>query len=87
MILLALHATQRDQLLSSFAVGYANVSDSLVVFQGIPPPEDKTGGRITKTKFRKTKRNKTRKNKLYHYRTVSKRRKYYNNTKKQQNKK
>lgn len=88
MILLALHATQRDQLLSSFAVGYANVSESLVVFQGIPPPpEDKKGGRITKTKFRKTKRNNTRKNKLYHYRPVSKRRKYYNNTKKQQNKK
>lgn len=85
MILLALYATNRSGLLSSFAVGYGHVSDSFVVFQGIPPPKkekkEKKGGRITKKKILKSKRNNTRKNKSHHYRVVSKRRKYYNKTK------
>jgi hypothetical protein len=81
MILLALFANP-DHLLSNFVVGYANVNDSLLVksqqFSLLPV---KTGGSIRKTKFRKQRIMKTRKNKLYHYKMMSKRRKYNNKTK------
>ena len=79
MALMALYA-EPTGLLSKYFVGYggSNNETTLVVKA---PQAAAAGGSIRKTKFRKQKIIKTRKNKLYHYKMMSKRRKYNNKTK------
>lgn len=81
MAQIAIFAEPTD-LFTNFVVGYANENDSFLVksknFTYYPV---KRGGSIRKTKFRKQKMMKTRKNKSYHYKIMSKRRKYNNKTK------
>jgi len=80
MALTALYA-DASGLLKNYFVGYGGSDNETTLVVRAPAVAAAAGGSIRKTKFRKQKMIKTRKNKLYHYKMMSKRRKYNNKTK------